>query len=74
MPRISVIGPRSHSLKCLVRSVMACLIASRDFDAKVISSTKTGRMIWTSSQAKIETAALKYIYLKPKDLRVVHIL
>ena len=23
---------------------MACLIASRDFDAKVISSTKTGRM------------------------------
>ena len=40
MPRISVVGPRLCSLKCLVRLAMACLIASRNFDAKVISSKR----------------------------------
>ena len=53
MLKISVVGLRLCSLNYLVRLAMAYLIASRDFDAKVILSTKIGRMIWTSPQAKI---------------------
>jgi hypothetical protein len=58
MPSWKVVGPKSWSLKCSAIHCLSSLILSLDLDARVMSSTKTGRMTLTPScsQMKIEAS------------------